>query len=1443
MDICVYEGNLYEVGKFIWTEDTSCKTCQCTDKKDVKTGLNVVSCEDVKCTADCPLGFVYQKPDNDCCGQCVQASCVAKASDGTLQLLQPGESKYFAGDNCTMYTCDVINKHFTLTALKKICPDHDEEEFQKTEELKGHCSTWGNYHFRTFDGTSFTFPGKCEYMFASNCHSNFPDFDIKIQRVLGDEWNRVYFRAIIDSVIIDISEEGITVDGDEISLPYTKRSVVVDDTCENFKITSRIGLTLTWNWGDDLKLELDDMYMNKTCGLCGNFDGTPTNDINWKGYIVSPILFGNVQRINGPKDDCPDVADVQNDEMMKDECETQMRECENHLSSMGNCKDKLGSYQDYVNTFMNCPNTMEFFECVSPCPDSCSNPTASSLCDEHCMEGCSCPPGTLLDDVHHRKECVKQSKCPCLHSGKIFNPGESYSTACQQCTCVMGQWACTQAPCSGSCSLRGGSHIRTYDEKEFTFHGNCQYVVSKDTNKRFAIIAKVVQCGMTESVTCLNSVHINIGKVTIKICYCGNVYINNFITLLPKIKDGIIVYRPSSYFISVVTPFGLSVQVQVKPVFQLFITLNSTFQGQTIGLCGNFNGAEGDDLKTLSGVVEESVSAFSNSWKVQASCSDMIDHFDNPCSRSISKDEYAKHWCTLLINTTEMFAECHLYLDPTAYLKYCMYDVCNSDNSDDSLCTWLSMYIRDCALKGGPMLKWRGKICDPSESCPETMEFTYNPRPCNFSCRSLSEHDPLCDIPSTPTEGCSCPEGSYMTSNEKCVSPEACPCNYKGREVPAGQSLKVDEILCKCIHGILECPNNDEMVEVCKPPMYYVHCDAGPDAVGTECQKSCKTQDMQCYSKECLPGCVCPAGLVSDDNGNCIPPSQCPCVYGGKFYDTGKNITVLCNTCTCKNRTWNCMENPCPHICTVYGNGHYLTFDGSQFDFSGDCDYVLTQDFCPENPRKGSFRIIIENIVCGKSEAICSLSIKVTFKNITIKLFEGRVEETNRDKSNNDFYKIDMVGMYIVLKTIHGLTLMWDQKTTVTVQLSSSFENIVCGLCGNFDGRSNNDFTSSWHALEGNENVFADSWKVRQGCNSGTKVEPCLENPAKLPWAQKHCSLIKSNVFAPCHPKVDPIAFYDSCVSDACSCTEGGDCECLCTSLAAYSAACRRNDVCIAWRTPDICPLFCDYYNKDGHCEWHYKPCGVSCMLTCTNPLGKCDNQSQQLEVTLKKNYVMKTQQCRESQEQATKLERLEPPRSDKPGQQREITKGSQIKRQEAGQNKTGQQRDSTTGVRGVCLVPALGKLPQEQPVGGRDKVSWNMRGGYSPYTRQYPTLEVFSPTTKAFSSTTLSPATKVTEKTVFTTPVIRSTTVDNVSHLQHSSWARFFFDQSSYCSLFLDKLSQDQVVQYTIMCVHHIIAIGVASTLGLCQIKTRTSMWDEKATDDLLNKSLSRNL
>ncbi|CAG14171.1 unnamed protein product, partial [Tetraodon nigroviridis] len=116
--------------------------------------------------------------------------------------------------------------------------------------------------------------------------------------------------------------------------------------------------------------------------------------------------------------------------------------------------------------------------------------------------------------------------------------------------------------------------------------------------------------------------------------------------------------------------------------------------------------------------------------------------------------------------------------------------------------------------------------------------------------------------------------------------------------------------------------------------------------------------------------------------------------------------------------------------------------------------------------------------------------------------------------------------------------------------------------------------------------------------------DSCQLTPHRHHWAKMMCSIIAGETFRDCHNKVAYQPFYENCVKDSCACDTGGDCECFCTAVAAYAQACNEANVCVAWRTPEICPVFCDYYNDPEECKWHYNPCHTPCYKTCLHPEG-----------------------------------------------------------------------------------------------------------------------------------------------------------------------------------------------------------------------------------------------
>ncbi|KAA0724595.1 Mucin-5AC [Triplophysa tibetana] len=426
---------------------------------------------------------------------------------------------------------------------------------------------------------------------------------------------------------------------------------------------------------------------------------------------------------------------------------------------------------------------------------------------------------------------------------------------------------------------------------------------------------------------------------------------------------------------------------------------------------------------------------------------------------------------------------------------------------------------------------------DKVSECSNNMKYSYSVTRCDNTCRSLSGKDGSCKASFTPVEGCVCPEGTHLNDAGICVHADQCPCYYDNQHLLSWQTTmrQSQRLIIRVPVLLLEC----------QAPMVFFNCSNEHGQKGTECQRTCQNQDPdKCVSTGCVSGCICSDGFLADGEGGCVEKKNCTCAHNGVDYNPGDQVQQDCNNCTCKDGMWKCTEKECYGTCTIYGEGHYRTFDAKRYSFFGACENILSQDYCDNKKSSSSFRLVAENNLCVTANSICSKSIN---------LFFG-------DK--------------------------------------------VCGLCGNFDGNANNDFVKHDGQEVTDAVVFGNSWKVTSSCPEvNSLMNPCEKNPHRKAWASTHCNTIKTDVFKDCHSLVDPVPYYDACERDTCACDTGGDCDCLCTAVSAYAAACRKRGA----------SLFCDYYNTPEECVWQYQNCSSTCMKTCTNPEGKCSSNAVQI--------------------------------------------------------------------------------------------------------------------------------------------------------------------------------------------------------------------------------------
>ncbi|MCJ8733665.1 hypothetical protein PDJAM_G00226260 [Pangasius djambal] len=1042
-----------------------------------------------------------------------------------------------------------------------------------------------------------------------------------------------------------------------LKLPYASNSVFAGYELGSVRLWSdEFGFSVRIDPTHNIEITLGKRHQNRTCGLCGNFNSAPSDEYTaQEGFLTEdPYDFANSWALNGAAKVCKRVKPPsQTCNTTRDSIQL-MPQCEvlrtsavflrcNHLvnvdaflavceSDVCHCEDGeecvCHALLEYARTCAShglvlhgwhtqnqctpkCPIGMQYTECSQPCSTSCQSLNIHELCRDECVDGCTCAAGKVLD----REHCVDVSQCSCQHSGKRFPPGSTVSQDCNTCVCRHGSWECTNEECPGVCVVTGQSHFKTFDDKFFTFSGICQYLLAKDClSSSFSVLIDTVQCADDPDAVCTRSVTLkfhDLANQTIRLKHGGVVSVDGIDVQTPLINGRLRVQ--STVLSSVRLNFGNDLQLDWDGHGRVQLRVSPTYAGKTCGLCGNYNGNQGDDFLTVGGLVETRVEGFGNAWKMNAECDNVQKQPTDPCSLNPKRVNFAEESCAVMLSVR--FEACHHKVNPSPYVKNCRYDVCSCADGHECLCAAVSSYAAACAAQG-VLIDWRGQgYCELT--CPGDQVYEACGNVCNQTCRSLSVPDVECV--SVCDEGCFCPRGLYLSDTGECVSPEHCSCHHDGEIYQPSDMFADHNSICYCENGSMRCssseltpsglsdlffdepaPSRERRSLSCPVPLYRFKCESSRD-VGIECAKTCQNLDLECVSQGCISGCVCPAGTVRYRR-DCIPPDQCPCFHNNHAYAPGQSINIDCNTCVCEGRQWKCTQRVCDGVCRTVGESHYISFDGLKFSFPGRCQYILAQDYC--NGVDGTFRVLVENSACGVIGHRCSKSINVFYMGGLITMEKGEVK-MRRPVMKETEVEIIRSGLYYIILLGKHISLTWDMGTRIILQINSVYRSKVCGLCGNFDGSQNNDLLSSNNQMEVDPVDFGNSWKVRPSCADAVQVpSECNTDMVKLVTVEQSCRVLSSAPFRECNSVVDPEPFWEICTYDTCSCSSVGDCACFCDAVAAYAHECAQRGVIVEWRSNDLCPLSCEELNKDAglECEWRFNACGKACPVTCQHP-------------------------------------------------------------------------------------------------------------------------------------------------------------------------------------------------------------------------------------------------
>ncbi|KAF7242403.1 IgGFc-binding protein [Varanus komodoensis] len=855
---------------------------------------------------------------------------------------------------------------------------------------------------------------------------------------------------------------------------------------------------------------------------------------------------------------------------------------------------------------LSCTPNSHYELCAQGCPQTCSSLYAPAPCPAQCREGCVCNEDFVLSG----DQCVPLSQCGCIHQGQYYLAGETFYPTCQErCVCQAGGTVqCMAFSCgpheecrlldgiqkcysvgNATCSASGDPHYLSFDGLAFDFQGTCTYTLAKANGDNQTLVPFVVNVENEPwgngqvSVTKMVSVKIYGITLTLLQKKKGQVKVNGISQSLPvSFSTGMVTVTQQGSNIVIKADIGLIVNYDL--FYSVKVMVPSTYQGRMQGLCGNYNGQKEDEFLLPDGTMASDAAAFGAAWKVpvpgaEGSCSDGCSGSSCPVCEERKKAIFKqRNYCGILTASDGPFRACHSKVDPSVYFDNCVYDVCLGNGESLILCQSIQSYVSACQEAGVSVEPWRNPSFCPLH-CPANSHYQLCADLCSTSCAKITDPQPC---PETCTEGCQCDDGFFF-DGLGCVRAESCGCFHNGRYYKPNETVLLNtcQESCRCI------------------PSQGVTCEAHSCAR----DETCKIQD----------------GVLG-----CFHKDPCKALHCRQQ-----------ETCKIENGLAKCVPN-FNGSCWGWGDPHYHTFDGMDFDFQGTCSYTIAK-YCGSDPTLVPFTIVEKNDNRG-NQAVSYVSLANIFVyGYKISIYK---QEVGRIRLNDAIFSLPLTleegkirlfqsGPSAVLQTEFGLQVTYDWKWHLVITLPSSYYNATCGLCGNFNRDPRDDMALPNGTMVSSVTSWASSWRVKDrdpfcwdSCQGNCPT--CDESKKELYGSNAHCGIIRNasaGPFRECHAKVNPDDFFDSCIYDVC--LNGGAQGFLCQALEAYAKTCRKAGALIYdWRTPSGCALQCPENS-------HYEFCGNACPASCSDRTAPSTCQEPCVETCqCDEGYVLSADKC-----------------------------------------------------------------------------------------------------------------------------------------------------------------------------------------------------------------------
>ncbi|XP_067285886.1 alpha-tectorin-like [Pseudorasbora parva] len=1070
------------------------------------------------------------------------------------------------------------------------------------------CTISGDPHYYTFDNKIFHFQGTCTYVLSEACGNGLPYYRIEGKNEHRGSthvsWTRMVRVFVYNEEIELVKDHNYEakVNGTFIATPFTLHngSIQVYQSGFSLAISTDFGLLVTYDAYSYVTISVPYDYQNATCGLCGNYNLHPEDDFrSVSGEILSSdVDFANSWKVEGDTDpECHDVrctglacAVCTNSEIslysdtnhcgILEHVSGPFASCHSVFSPQTykeNCVYDLclgGGYQPILCQALSvysaqcqqrgvqlgqwrqpgfceiiCPDSHSHFESNgTSCPATCSNPSAPINCPLPNQESCICNYGYVLS----AGQCVPQVNCGCTFEGFYYSEGQSVvldEDCGRQCVCSNRLMVCNQHQCGPAevCGLHNGVRgCRPISYATCSVEGLGFYHTFDGQTFRYP-----GACGLT------------LARVM------GPSQLPYFVLTVEKVPRG---PRDFSRFLNFETR-GSHVSIELGE------GSNVQVDGQMVGLPISVGSSQiriyhssvrGFVLETNFGVTVRA--DWPNIVRITAptTYNGTLGGLCGNLNGNINDEFHSPNG--VLLNDSREFADSWRDGSLSAHCED------QADIWEPGLYQNRSEFREICsimAMNNGPFAECR-RTLDPwqwIENCIQMLEQTEGAR----------------------------------------------------------------EALCEALRGYtLHCQQNDITVGEWRN---ITHCDPNCPAkthfelCGTSCPASCPSLSFpfQC-ALPCQGGCQCNDGLVLDGD-HCVPPTGCGCHYRGRYRQPGEQFWhgEECQfLCVCDGITGNvrctpssCSEqeicrvvdgeygcHPRPHgDCYASGDPHYISFDRTYFDFQGTCRYVLAT-VCNDTRGLSHFKVEARNKAWNGWPV--SITVEV-FVNVS-----GHLVHMSKDLNSYSAVKVDgeirnlpvyldsgrvsvySTGQFIYVSTDFGFSVSYGGSWEVKIVVPANYSGVTCGICGNFNGRREDDFLTPSGALAPSAVQFGAEWMVEEDlpCNNqhGDGSGHCHDESSTR-ISQALCGIIRDSQgpFSFCHASVHPQAYFDNCVFDVC--ISGNHNDVLCRSVQSYVSACQSvNAVVYPWRELTSCVMNCSSNS-------HYESCGTDCGHTCASSI------------------------------------------------------------------------------------------------------------------------------------------------------------------------------------------------------------------------------------------------